>query len=149
MTNLNVSNRAKIKSLSKSEKTAFITILCMLAAIDGRIRPEEVEYLEELADEMQIELNQSFFEYPPELAVCKAALIKDRSLALELIKNMFALAYTDNTFSDSEGQLICTISEALNIDANKVSEISSWIIDRIIWLEQAALIFEEPLSDGG
>lgn len=143
MTNLMVADKNSLTAAGKDERTAFITILCMLSAVDGKIRPEEIEYIEDLAADMQIEILPTFFEYPQELCVCKAARIKNRRLALELLKNMFALAYTDNTFSDEEGQFICTISEALKIEPQKVSEISSWIIDRIIWLEQAALIFEE------
>ena len=150
MSKLMVADNNKFKLLKKEEKTAFITILCMLSAIDGNIRTEETEYIKELAEQMQTEVKQSYFNYPRELGVCKAAMIKDRRLALELLKNMFALAYTDNIFTDSEGRFICDISDALKIEPQKVSEISSWIIDRIIWLEQAALIFEEtPTSDGG
>ena len=145
-----VADETKFKSLKKEEKAAFITILCMLSGTDGTIREEEIEYILELADQMGTEVKQCYFDYPRELGVCKAALIKNRRLALELLKNMFALAYTDNVFSDSEGHFICEISEALKIEPQKVSEISSWIIDRIIWLEQAALIFEEnPTPDGG
>lgn len=143
MTNLMVANKNSLKTAKKDEKVAFITILCMLSAIDNNIRPEEIEYIEDLASEMQIEVLPSFYTYPKELCSCKAARIKNRQLALELLKNMFALAYTDNTFTDSEGHFICTISEALNIEPQKVTEISSWIIDRIIWLEQASLIFED------
>lgn len=143
MTNLMVADKNNLNIAGKDEKTAFITILCMLCAIDGKIKNEEVEYIEELAEKMQIDILPTFFEYPKELCVCKAARIKNRRFALELLKNMFALAYTDENFSDEEGQFICTISEALKVEPQKVSEISSWIIDRIIWLEQAALIFEE------
>lgn len=150
MSKLMVADETKFKSLQKEEKTAFITILCMLSATDGNIREEEIKYIKELAAQMETEVKQSYFKYPRELGVCKAALIKNRRLALELLKNMFALAYTDNVFTDSEGHFICEISDALKIEPQKVSEISSWIIDRIIWLEQAALIFEEtPASDGG
>lgn len=146
MTNLMVANKDNLKIAPKEEKTAFIIILCMLAAIDNNIKPEEIDYIEELAVEMQIKVLPTFFTYPKELGVCKASQIKNRQLALELLKNMFALSYTDDTFSDSEGHFICTISEALHVEAQKVSEISSWIIDRIIWLEQAALIFEDPTN---
>ncbi|MCM1323572.1 MAG: TerB family tellurite resistance protein [Acetobacter sp.] len=150
MTNIMVANKNHFASLKKDEKISFITILCMLAAIDENIRQEEIDYIKELADSMEIELQENFFTYPKELGVCKAARIKNRHTALELIKNMFALAYTDNTFTDSEGHFICAISEALKIEPQKVSEISSWIIDRIIWLEQASLIFEEtPQPNGG
>lgn len=150
MSKLMVTDQSLFKSLKKEEKAAFITILCMLSAIDGTIRDEEVEYIEELAAQINTDVKQSYFTYPAELGVCKAALIKNRRLALELLKNMFALAYTDNIFTDSEGHFICEISDALNIEPQKVSEISSWIIDRIIWLEQAALIFEEtPATNGG
>lgn len=150
MSRLMVANQNRFKTLKKEEKTAFIALLCMLSAIDGTIRNEEIDYIKELAEQMGTDIKQSYFTYPRELGVCKASLIKDRRLALELLKNMFALAYTDNLFSDSEGHFICEISDALNIEPQKVSEISSWIIDRIIWLEQAALIFEETLiTDGG
>lgn len=145
-----VANQSNFRFINKEEKAAFLTILCMLSAIDGNIRDEEIEYITDLASQMEAELKPSYFNYPQELGVCKAALIKDRRLALELLKNMFALAYTDNIFTDSEGHFICEISEALKIEPQKVSEISSWIIDRIIWLEQAALIFEEtPATHGG
>ena len=65
---------------------------------------------------------------------------EERSIVHE--KGTF-IAYTDNNFSDSEGHFICSIGDALQIEAQKIGEISSWIIDHIIWLEQEALIFEE------
>lgn len=132
-----------LKEASKEEKTSFILILCTLAAIDGKVKPEEIAYIEELASEMKVEIKPSFFNCSIEKTLTKAAQIKNRRFALELLKYMFALAYTDNVFVDSEGQYICKISEALNIEPQKVNSISSWVIDRIIWLEQAVLIFEE------
>ncbi len=136
-------NKDYIFRASDDEKVAFITILCTLANTDGKIKPEEVHFIEELAENMEVEILPQFFKYTEELCIENAVKIKTRRLALELIKNMFALAYTDNDFSDSEGHFICAVGEALGVEPQKIGEISSWIIDRIIWLEQGALIFEE------
>lgn len=124
------------------EKEFFITILGTLAAIDG-IKPEEIEFIKTLAVKFDLPLEERFFTYSPQECIANASRITNRALALELIKDMFILAYTDETFSDLEGEFICTIARALNIEAYKIKEISNWIIDRIIWLEQGNLIFEK------
>lgn len=132
-----------LKEATDEEKNIFITVLCTLASADGKIKPEEMEYIDGLARKSDIEIRPVFFSCPAETCIEKAAQIQNRHLALALLKHMFVLAYTDNEFSDSEGNFICRISQAMNIEAEKVQEISSWVIDRIIWLEQAAQIFEE------
>ena len=32
---------------------------------------------------------------------------------------------------------------AMGIDLDKIEQISNWVIDRLIWLEEAKIIFEE------
>lgn len=61
---------------------------------------------------MQTEVLPQFFKYSAELCIRNAAKIRSRRLALELIKDMLSLAYTDDEFSDSEGQFICSIGDA-------------------------------------
>lgn len=132
-----------LKEAEIEEKNIFITVLCSLASADGKIKPEEMQYIDDLAQSAGIEIKPVFFSCPTEKSIQLAAQIQNRHLALVLLKHMFILAYTDNEFSDSEGNFICKISQALTIEPEKVQEISSWVIDRIIWLEQAEQIFEE------
>lgn len=131
------------------EKEVFLTVLCTLANLDGEITPEEIKYIEAIAQKMEIELKPRFFNVPPEQCLRYAGVINTRRLALELIKYMLALAYTDKNFADSEGVFIGKMSAALHVEPEKVSEISSWVIDRIIWLEQAVVIFEDYDFDKG
>ena len=134
-------NRSYFLNAGEEEKSIFLSTLCTLANADGKIKDSEVRFIESLAAEMQTEVLPQFFKYSAELCI--------RRLALELIKDMLSLAYTDDEFSDSEGQFICSIGDALNIEPQKIGQISSWVIDRIIWLEQEALIFEETANRGG
>lgn len=138
-----------ITNASTEEKEAFLTILCTLANLDHEILPEEIKLIEAIAQKMSIKLEQRFFNVPPELCFKIAHAITTRRLSLELIKYMLALAYTDKNFSDSEGVFIGKMSAVLGVESEKVSEISTWVIDRIIWLEQAVVIFEDYDFDKG
>ena len=63
--------------------------------------------------------------------------------ALELIKEMCVLAHADDELSDEETALIGKVGMAMGIDLDKIEQISNWVIDRLIWLEEAKIIFEE------
>lgn len=132
-----------LSTLSIKEKGILLAIICTLAKIDGQIHSTEKLFLKDFAKELDIEFSPRYFSLSPQDCIRYAKEVKNRRLALEIIKHMLILAYTDSDFTDSEGNFIGTISEALNIEAKKVAEISSWIIDRIIWLEQETVIFEQ------
>lgn len=149
MRNTMPTDKPFITNAAKEEKEAFLTILCTLANLDGGISPEEIKLIEAIAQKMDITLEQRFFNVAPELCFKIARSITTRRLSLELIKYMLALAYTDKNFSDSEGVFIGKMSAVLGIESEKVSEISTWVIDRIIWLEQAVVIFEDYDFDKG
>lgn len=143
MKELHTHSHDYLKEATDEEKDIFITVLCTLASADGKINPEEMQYIDELAKDANIEIRPVFFSCPIDICIERTTQMQNRPLALVLLKHMFILAYTDNEFSDSEGNFICQISQALNIEPEKVQEISSWVIDRIIWLEQEEHIFEE------
>jgi len=138
-----------ITNATIEEKEAFLAILCALANLDKAITPEEIKLIEAIAQKMDVRLEQRFFDATPELCFKIARNITTRRLSLELVKYMLALAYTDKNFSDSECVFIGKISALLGVEAEKVSEISAWVIDRIIWLEQAVVIFEDYDFDKG
>lgn len=138
----NIKTNSIFNSATPEEKEVFLSTLCTLAQIDSKIKPEEMSFIESIASEMKVPLKSHFFRYSQEICIQKISQIHNRRLGLELIKDLLAIAYTDDNFSDSEGHFICKIGDALKIEAQKIGEISSWLIDHIIWLEQERLIFE-------
>ena len=137
-----------LQDATAKEKSFFLATLCTMARIDGNLKKSEQRYIEERAAITKTELAPKIYGCSATDCCRLAAKIKNRRLALELIKYLFILAYTDNEFTDTEGRFICDIGEALHLEPQKISQISSWIIDRIIWLEQEALIFEETENKG-
>ena len=126
------------------EKKIFFQVLVCLSGIDGKTDDEEIEYITTAARAQNITDFQEICDFKDNKEVIEnAKIIKNRSLALELIREMCMLAHVDNILSDEETLFIGKIGLALGIEIEKVEQISNWIIDRIIWLEQAKIIFEE------
>lgn len=126
------------------EKKIFFQVLVCLSGIDGKTDDEEIEYITTAARAQNITDFQEICDFKDDKEVIEnAKIIKNRSLALELIREMCMLAHVDNILSDKETLFIGKIGLALGIEIEKVEQISNWIIDRIIWLEQAKIIFEE------
>ena len=75
--------------------------------------------------------------------VKEAAKIKNRQAALQLIKEACLLANSDGDLSEREVVLIGRIGQAMGIELEKIEQISQWVIDRIVWLEQGKMIFEQ------
>ena len=75
--------------------------------------------------------------------VDEVKIIKDRPKALELVKEMCMLANSDSDLSENEIRLIGKVGTAMGVELEKIQEISQWVIDRIIWLEQGKIIFEK------
>lgn len=136
-------NKNYLDNLTVKEKSILLAVLCTLAKIDNHLHSTEKSFLNDLAKELGLDFSPRYFSLSDKECIKYVSQIKNRRLAMEIIKYMLILAYTDEDFSDLEGTFIGQIAEALDLEASKVAEISSWIIDRIIWLEQEALIFEE------
>ena len=73
----------------------------------------------------------------------KSKKINNRRAALELIKEMCILAHADDDLSDEETAFIGRVGLAMGIELDKIEQISNWVIDRLVWLEEAKIIFEE------
>ena len=132
--------------LSDEQKTAFIRALIHLAKSDGNFDDEEMEYITVLADMHGIAHSEivRFKEEDTEDAVLESLQVMDnRRIALELIKELCLLAHTDDQLSDEEMVFIGKCGLAMNIELEKIEQISNWVIDRIVWLEQAKIIFED------
>ncbi len=133
-----------IDKATPEEKKAFFQVLVCLSGIDGKTDDEEIQYITSAAFAQNITDFQEICNFKDDKEVIEnVKVIHDRHLALELIREMCMLAHVDNILSDEETLFIGKVGLALGIEIEKVEQISNWIIDRIIWLEQAKIIFEE------
>ena len=134
---------SSLNNASTKEKKAFFQVLFCLSGIDGQTDEDEFNYIIDAAQRHGINNLDDLTNFSDEKEVLKnVQVIKNRDLALELIKEMCTLSHLDNILSDKETLFIGQIGLALGIEMDKIEQISNWVIDRIIWLEQAKIIFE-------
>lgn len=135
-----------LKYAKEDHKVAFITILATLGNLDNDIKKEEHVFLNNLSAEINLKFHPYYLNYTPEICIKNAPILIGTNLELELIKDMFILSYTDNNFTEEEAAFIYDIGKALKISSAKLKQISSWIADRIIWIEEGAEIFSNTSS---
>lgn len=129
---------------NETEKKAFFQVLICLANIDDNFDADELEFIKDAAKVQKIANIEELYNYgSPKEVIERVKVIHDRHLALELVREMCILSHVDNYLSDSETLFIGQVGLALGVELEKIEQISNWVIDRIIWLEQAKLIFEE------
>ncbi len=133
-----------LSSANETEKKVFFQVLICLANIDDNFDSDEIEFIKEAAKEQGINNIEEICNCgSPKEVIERVKVIRNRHLALELVREMCILSHVDNYLSDSETLFIGQVGLALGIELEKIEQISNWIIDRIIWLEQAKIIFEE------
>ena len=132
-----------LNSASAEEKVVFFKVLLHLADADGFTDKNEITFIKEAALAQGIEV-ESLKDFDDEAKILKEVkIIKNRHLAMELIREMCMLSPVDNILSDEETLFIGKVGIALGIEMEKIEQISNWVIDHIFWLEQAKVIFEE------
>lgn len=133
-----------LNSASNEEKIIFFKVLLHLADADGFTDKNEITFIKEAAQAQGIDKVESLKDFEDEAKILEdVKIIKNRHLAMELIREMCMLSHVDNILSDEETLFIGKIGIALGIEMEKIEQISNWVIDHIFWLEQAKVIFEE------
>ena len=147
MSNLGMEMNMNILSkLNDNQRIAFMKALASLANADGKLDKEEIEFIQDVAVIYGVPQNrvQEILQVGNvDDVVDSVKVIDNRRAALELIKEMCILAHADNELSDEEVLLIGRVGQAMGVELEKIEQISQWVIDRVIWLEEAKLIFEE------
>ncbi len=133
-----------ITNLSQEHKIIFLKALFFLANIDGHRDEEEIKYIKDAAQYYQIEQMQEVFKDTNEKELlAELKNLGNRRVCLELIKEMCLLGHSDSDLTDEETLFIGHAGIAMGIELEKIEQISNWIIDKIIWLEQGKIIFED------
>ncbi len=139
----NVSN---LSEMTKEQKVVFLQALVCLARADGKFDENEKDFVQEVSIAYGVPF-ESFEEIcsikDADELVEKVKLITDRHHAMHLVKEMCVLANCDTAVSDEEVLLIGRVGTAMGLEPEKIQQISQWVLDRIIWLEEGKLIFEK------
>ncbi len=147
MSNFNMENQTNyITALSEEEKIIFLQALTSLARSDDKFEDEEESFVKDLAIAFGIAKDKAEIilqNLSDEELLQRASKIKNRQAALQLIKECCLLANSDGDLSEHEIVLIGKLGQAMGVELEKIEQISQWVIDRIIWLEQGKLIFEQ------
>ena len=135
-----------ISEMSEEEKIVFIKVLVALARSDSHFDEDEQSFIKDMSvifgistDKTDLVLKQT----SEEELIKSASIIKNRQAALQLIKEACLLANSDGDLSDQEIMFIGKIGQAMGVELEKIEQISQWVIDRIVWLEEGKLIFEQ------
>ncbi|MFI3241664.1 MAG: TerB family tellurite resistance protein [Alphaproteobacteria bacterium] len=135
-----------LAKLDAEERLAFIRVLAGIANADNHLDDEEKEFIQNIAIVYGLSENtilQSLFNTSEEEILEAAKQITLRSTKLELVKEMCMVAHANKVLEEAEMILLGKVAEAMGVELEKVEQISQWVVDRIIWLEEGKLIFEE------
>ena len=133
-----------LSKLTKKQRIAFIQTFLYLAHADGKLSKTEKDFIINLAEAYGLSEKDrdEVLSVKDEATILKnAKSIKDKRAAMELIKELCVLAYADEGLTDKELLFIGKIGKATGVKPEKIEQISKWVIDRIIWLEEGKLIF--------
>jgi len=146
MYNMPENNRMTcLSKMTEDDKVVFVKVLACLAQSDGNFDDNEKQFVFELFDAFGLPENKKdkLSKIEDEEAINEAKKITDRHVAMELIKEMCMLANSDGDLTERETMLIGRIGLAMNLELEKIEQISRWVIDRIIWIEEGKIIFEK------
>ena len=135
-----------ILELTESQKMAFLRAFSKMAEADGNFDDCEKAFIKNVAAGFGISEDQAeevFNNLDEDEIIKEVSQITDRRAALELIKEMCVLAHTDDKLSEEETLFIGKVGLAMGIELEKIEQISNWVIDRLVWLDEGKIIFEE------
>lgn len=147
MSSFNMENQMSyISDMTEEEKITFLKVLVAMSRSDNNFDDEEKAFIQDIAIAFGVKKDKTEEILAPtsdEELIKSVSQIKNRQIALNLIKEACLLANSDGDLSDHEIILIGKIGQAMGVELEKIEQISQWIIDRIVWLEQGKIIFEQ------
>ena len=147
MSSFNMENQMSyVSDMTEEEKIIFLKVLVAMSCSDNNFDDEEKAFIQDIALVFGIKkdrINDIFIPNTDQELIKNVSKIKNRQIALNLIKEACLLANSDGDLSDHEIILIGKIGQAMGVELEKIEQISQWVIDRIVWLEQGKIIFEQ------
>lgn len=131
---------------NEDTKIAYLKAFTRLACADGVFDESEKLFIRNLAKSYEIpenKIDEILAASDDDAIMEEVKKIKNRRIALELIKELCILAHADDELTDDETLFIGRVGQAMGIELDKIEQISNWVIDKIILAEEAKIIFEE------
>ena len=128
-----------VSSLSLEEKILFLRLIIKIISEDGVIDSYERQFIRDLAKQYQIPSEYgNDINAPCDLTelIKQAQNLLDRKKSLYLIKELLAVANTNNDFDEDEVDFVVKVSEKLGIESEKVVELNQLVLDRLNWLKR-------------
>jgi len=130
--------------LSEDQKVAFLKTLLFASKIDDDVDDNEIKFIKKMATKYKVENVRKIFEPIKERdLLIEIGCLRIRRIALELIKELFRLGHADSELGDEEILFIGRVAQTLGVEVKKIEQISRWVIDHMVWVEQGRIIFEE------
>ncbi len=132
--------------LDEETRVAYLKAFVRLACADGYFDENEKRFVKNLAKTYEISenrLDEVLNCGDDDTIIEEVKKIKNRRVALELIKELCILAHADDVLTDEETLFIGRVGQAMGVELDKIEQISNWVIDKIILAEEAKIIFEE------
>ena len=140
------SQTSYISKMSEEEKIIFLKVLANLAYLNNVLDEDEKVFINHMAVILNISSKKMPEILKQETLEDLTKVVKnihDRQIALHLIKEACILSNIDGEMSANEIEFIGQIGLAMGVELEKIEQISQWVIDRLIWLEEEKVIFEQ------
>lgn len=134
-----------VENLDIEEKLLFLRMIIRMIGKDGKVDASEREFMKDLANQYQVpkKYSEELTKVLPEDEVIKEVKEKfSRSNCLFLIKELLAVANSDEDLDDSEVDFVIKTAHSLNIDDEKVVEINQLVLDQMAIAERYKQVME-------
>lgn len=131
-------NIVKLSECSLTEKTAYLSLVCMISNIDNNFGLEEQNYLEDIFSRAQIldvKLKDSIIKsnknFSNDNAQKYCDILKDNNIRYSLMADLLFVAFSDEVFKPQEEIFIKLIADYLNISSleyNMLEQIGNQLI---------------------
>ena len=123
--------------LDADERGAYVTLLVLAAAVDGRLKSEELAALESVMGRMLMHPDvrakqRMLLESPPDIKeVLGATTDRVRRLAL---RDTLLVCAIDGEYSEEEIHLIRALAERCGLDDDELAKLFDWVTEGWYWM---------------
>ena len=122
-----------LKDFPNEEKGAYLGAIASLATADHSATPDEIEFLEKLADSAGVspDQRQSVIKAATEISGKELSeciqILKGSELRFSLLTDLINFAKSDNHYSDDEKAVIKNMADELNINDEQFSLLDQFV----------------------
>lgn len=137
-------NSNQFLNMNDQYKKIFLQTMAYMAYLDGKFDSYEMKCIKKLAQQLNFSIDEKIIRKKSETKIIEGLKeIKERHIALELIKELCLLGHADSNLSEEEVLFVGHAGQAMGIEIEKIEQISDWVVDQIILREKGKFIMED------